>query len=195
MPYAPIPSRTQRLRCRFVSSRTAISGQRRNELRSSLALDEGHEVVLSRAKVRPCLVVATAVGVDPNSLPAGLQRRLVGRALVDAHVFAPIYSVSSATSAQTFGPVITARIKALMYPNFLYMPQSGLILSIPGVARLDRLFVCHLIYGVELTDLFVLSGVLAICREQIRILLGEPASAEYTEAREILLSCLPDEPK
>ena len=120
--------------------------------------------------MRPCLVIAKAPGIDPLSIPEGPQRKSTARAVGDAsYLLAPIYSISTATDRTSFGPVMAARIKCLMYPNFLYVRQSGLTLPVPGVARLDRLFVNPMTNGVELTDVFVIPQILAICHEQIRI--------------------------
>lgn len=161
----------------------------------ALRLDENHELVLSRAKCRPSLIIGKTNGIDLSTIPAGRQRDRLLNGFADMYLLAPIYSISTSDKIRAFGPVITARIKCLMYPEFIYMPRSGGILKVPGVARLDHLFVHALTAGINHTDLFAIDEIMAVAHEQLKILIGKEPSDKYLEARELLLEFLPDDYK
>lgn len=160
---------------------------------AALQLGETEELVVAKAKKRPCLVLAKSDGVDHMMLPEGAQRNQALNAFGGIYCLAPIYSITTANKATSFGPVMTARIKCMMYPEFIYVPQSGLILKIPGIIRLDRLFWSHLFAASEPQPLFLSSEILGVCWNQLKILTGESASSEFLEMRDLMLSCLPDE--
>lgn len=159
-----------------------------------LKLDATHELVISRAKLRPCLVIGCCQGIDQASIPDGLQRRLAS-GFHPVYLLAPVFHVSHGGEAGAFGPIITARIKCLMYPEFFYLRQSGGYLRVPSVARLDRMFLQapHPGLGFELTDLFVNADIFSLVLGQVKYLLGQEMSAEQREVRELMLSTLPPE--
>jgi hypothetical protein len=137
-------------------------------------------------------VLAKTEGVDPKSLPNGKQRNQALNAFRGAYCVAPIYSISTAEAPTSFGPIMTARIKCMMYPEFVYVPQSGLIITVPGVIRLDRTFWSHLAAATDAQNLFVSDSILGICDNQVRILRGLPPSQEYLDMRELIMMSLPD---
>lgn len=157
-----------------------------------LNLDENHEAVLSRAKLRPCLIIGKHGGVKPHTLPEGQQRNKATNAFPEVYLLSPIYSTSTPQKPTSFGPVLTARIRCLMYPNFVYLPRSGGILSQSGVLRLDHLFFSGLEHDVQPQNLFVSEHVLAICHDQLKLLCGFQCSDEYLDARKLLLDELPE---
>src|SRR5258708_32662734 len=57
----------------------------------ALNLDENSELVVSCAKMRPCLVLGRAQGVDSKSLPEGVQRNKALNAFVDHYLLAPMF--------------------------------------------------------------------------------------------------------
>lgn len=160
---------------------------------AALHLGETEELVVARAKQRPCLVLAKSDGINAKTLPEGAQRNKALNAFGDIYCLAPIYSISTANKPTLFGPVMTARIKCMMYPEFIYVPQSGLILKVPGIIRLDRLFWSHLFAASEPQPLFVSNEISGICWNQLKILSGESAPSDFTDLRNLMLSCLPDE--
>lgn len=160
---------------------------------AALHLGETEELVVARAKQRPCLVLAKSDGVSAMTLPVGPQRNKALNAFGGIYCLAPIYSISTADKATSFGPVMSARIKCMMYPEFVYVPQSGLILKVPGIIRLDRLFWSHLFAASEPQPLFIGTEILGVCWNQLKILTGETASSEFLEMRDLMLSCLPDD--
>jgi hypothetical protein len=160
---------------------------------AALNLGETEELVVARAKQRPCLVLARSDGIDSMTLPEGVQRNKALNAFGDIYCLAPIYSASTGDKSTSFGPVMTARIKCMMYPEFVFAPQSGLIIDTHSVIRLDRIFWSHVFAASEPQPLFVTNEILGICWNQLKILTEEPASGEYMELRELMLSCLPAE--
>lgn len=161
----------------------------------ALHLDENHELVLSRAKCRPCLILGKSDGVDSTSIPEGKQRHKALNAFSPKFIIAPVFSCSTPHKHTSFGPVMTARIKCMMYPQFLYMPRSGGILQVSSVARLDEMFVHSLEVVADDTGLFVIDEIMAMAHEQIKILIGKEATKEYKDARELLLDCLDEQYK
>jgi len=131
--------------------------------------------------------------IDHKTLPEGPQRNKALNSFDRCYCLAPIYSVSTADKARSFGPVMTARVKCMMYPEFVFIPQSGLIIKNPGVIRLDRMFWSHLMCATDIENLFVSTEVLGIVWNQIRILSGETPSENYSELRDLLLSYLPED--
>jgi len=158
----------------------------------ALHLAQTEEILISRAKKRPCLVLAKTEGVDSKSLPVGRQRDQALNAFQGAYCVAPIYSVSTAEAPTSFGPVMTARIKCMMYPEFIYVPPSGLIIKDPGVIRLDRLFWSHLASATTAENLFVTDSIIGICSNQIQILRGLPPSKDYLDMRALMMMSLPE---
>lgn len=161
----------------------------------ALNLDRTQELVISRAKIRPCLVLGRCQGVQPETIANEAQKKLAAKALRPTYLLAPIFSVSTAEDLGAFGPIVSARMKCLMYPEFLYLRQSGGTLRHPSISRLDRIFVRapHPGSGFELTDLFLIDEILALALEQLRFILGQPLSKEYMEMRDMMLAFLPQE--
>lgn len=162
---------------------------------AALALGETEELLALKAKKRPCLILAKVDGVDHNSLPEGVQRNKAMNAFDKAYLLAPIYSVSNGHKDSHFGPIMTARIKCMMYPEFVYCPKNSPTLDIPGVIRLDRFFWSYLIACSEPTPLYLSKEMMGVCWSQIKVLSGERPSQNYSDLRDLLLSELPDECK
>lgn len=157
---------------------------------AALSLDSSHEIVVSRAKLRPAVVIASTVAVNCESLPEGPQRNKALNGLCQRFIVAPIYSVSRPNAAKTFGPVMTARVRGMMYSEFFYLPRSGSILTWPGVVRLDHVLHSELI-DCERTSLKLADRILAVLLEQFRLMIGGEASNEFKELRELLVACIP----
>lgn len=160
----------------------------------NMALGLTEELVITRAKKRPCVILAKADSVDHTKLPQAQKGKALN-AFGEAYLLAPIYSVSTADKTRAFGPVMTARVKCMMYPQFVYVPQSGLIIKNQGVMRLDRLFWSHLVGATDPEPLFLTPQILGICWNQIGVLSGKAPEKDYTEMRDLLLAYLPDDCK
>lgn len=156
----------------------------------SQSLAQTEELVMSRAKKRPCVILAKTDGVDHRNLPIGQQGKALN-AFDAAYWLAPIYSVSSGKETRSFGPVMTARVKCMMYPEFMYVPPSGLTIKNPGVIRLDRMFWSFLLAASDPQDLFLSPEIMGICWSQIRLLVGDAPDSNYFPMRDLMLMDLP----
>ena len=91
---------------------------------------------------------------------------------------------------------MAVRIKHMMYPEFVFAPRSGGIISQDSIIRLDRIFWTTLVGVSEPQDLFVSKEVLSICWSQMMILGGNaPLDTEYSDLRELMLEDLPGQYK
>lgn len=160
---------------------------------AALSLGETEELLAIRAKQRPCLVIAKIDGVHPSTLPEGTQRNKALNAFDGMYLLAPIFSVSNGFKETCFGSVMTARVRCMMYPEFVYAPPIKPALDVGGVIRLDRFFWSHLVACTEPYDIFATQEILGVCWSQIQIMNGTKPSDEYIELRDILLSYLPKE--
>lgn len=172
---------------------TDFRGQNRGLPLAYVDVGEGEELLGIVAKHRPAVVVGEVPGIDPKTLPAGVQRNKAGRSFERTFLVAPMFSVSTALEPRAFGPVITARIKCLMYPQFVYLGKHEKPDLEGGVVRLDRLISTHLGACLGSTGLAVSDQVLGLIRDQVAILGGAAPTAEYTELRELMLGELPAE--
>lgn len=88
---------------------------------------------------------------------------------------------------------MAARIKCLMYPEFLYVTKREPTLDCDGIARLDRVFWTHLQCATRPHDAFASDSLLELAWDQLRIMAGDRPSGTYTELRELMLDILPTE--
>lgn len=158
----------------------------------ALRLTDNHELIISRAKKRLCLIIGKTDGADPHSLPEGVQRNKALNAFGSQYLLAPLYSASSPKKVTSFGSVMCSRIRSLMYPEFFWAPKSGGVISEDSVIRLDHLFLDPLVYGVTPENHFLSAEAQGFVMDQVKLILGEDPSEEFVEVRELLLEDLPD---
>lgn len=158
----------------------------------ALQLTDNHELILSRAKKRLCLIIGKTDGTDPNSLPEGVQRNKALNAFGSQYILAPVYSASSHTKPTAFGSVMSARIRCLMYPEFFWLRKSGGIIKQDSVVRLDHLFLNPLSYGIYPENHFLTAEAQGFILDQIKLILGEEPSDEYVQVRDMLVDDLPN---
>ena len=113
------------------------------------------------------------------------------------HVFtlAPTYSCRSLSSKGAFGPILTARVKALWYSHLAYLPRfEGEDPKSPGsILRLDHLFPSMLTRGSEYSGLRLCDDVMELISSQLSVVHGNPASELLKTVREVISDSLPDE--
>lgn len=158
-----------------------------------LGLDRTQEIIIAKGKMRPCVVLAKCDGVDPATIQHEPQRKLA-TSLHPAYLLAPIFSVSTVDDLGVFGPIMSARVRCCMYPEFFYLPRSGGILKVPGVARLDRMFLQapHPGLGFEGTELFLIPQIFAVLRAQLAEIFTGSTEEELKDIRGLMAGCLPD---
>jgi hypothetical protein len=151
------------------------------------------EAIISVGKVRPCLIIGKAGEVNPNLLPEGWQRKKALNAFDAQYLLAPIYSVASSYEPGAFGPIITARIRAAMYSEFLFLPQHDPALPNNSICRLDRMFLSPLLCAARHRDLWLHEDAINFLNEQLFWMLGKEPEEEFMQTRQLLLDDLPDE--
>lgn len=162
----------------------------------ALALGDTEELLISKAKKRPCLIVASRnTTYDDVRIQEELRRR---RHLQDqSMILAPIYGIASPDNKTGFPPVMVARIKALLYDQFFYLPRAchktGLSLVKDGIIRLDRLFAASLKRGISPMKIRLAADPLALLLAILQTRFGGHASEHLIVARQLLNETLPDE--
>lgn len=160
---------------------------------AALQLGETEEILVGKGKQRPCVILATSQGVAPMQLPEGEQRNKGQNAFKPIYCVAPLFSCSSGAKTTSFGPVMAARSKCMMYPEFVYVPKQEPAIDCDSVARLDRMFWSHLQCATRAHGQFLSQTMLGLAWDQMKVMAGEKPSEEYLELRELLLGELPKE--
>lgn len=162
---------------------------------AALKLGDTEELLVTKGKQRPCLVLAKSVGVPTASLPEGEQRNKGQHAFRPIYCVAPLFSCSTGTKTTAFGPVMAARIKCLMYPEFVYLTKKEPALDCDSIVRLDRLFCTHLACVTKPQDAFASDSLVEIAWNQVRMMAGEQPSDTFLDLRELMLETLPNDCK
>ncbi len=148
---------------------------------------------MAKGKRRPCVVLGCAQvsGEQLNSIKDGEQRRLAKHLQRTCFLVAPMYSCSTYYERSSFGPVLTARVKALWYPHLCYMP--GFNGSAPGsILRLDHTFPTCLGRGSDPAKKKVTEEVMEIVVGQLQVVCGMPPTEILVSIQELVKGCLPD---
>lgn len=188
------PEATSTLEVRVTEFSADKHFRTKEHLPTRLVKDEHQEALLYLAKVRPCLVLGRACVDNLETIADGHQKRqskALGRPL---YLVAPVYSCSTASKKTQFTPVITARVRALHYPQFAYMPdfhghQPGSIL------RLDNLFPTALDVGIRRLGKMLHEDVLMLVKAQATEVLhvGQPGKLRehLLATKDLIKDCLP----
>lgn len=143
-----------------------------------LRLGDCEELLALRSKVRPCVVLAQSEGISDQSLPP--SDRHIARTAFQRPSFlvAPVFSVSAPNDPRSVTPTIAARAECLVYPQLVFLPRSGGIISRDSVARLDRAFWTTLPRPTTLFRLGLSEERMGILQGQMEVLRGlEPPDA------------------
>ena len=163
-----------------------------------LSLGETEELLISKSKKRPCIVIACEnTTFDDAPIIAELNRR---KHIQDkSMILAPLYGLATPATEGGFPPIMTARIRAFLYNQFFYLPskcpKAKLSIGKESIIRLDRLFAASPSRGIDnmgkRLTIEPLSLLLAVLRER----LGGSENENLKLVREILFESLPDEAK
>lgn len=162
----------------------------------ALSLGNTEELLISKAKKRPCLVVSCANTAFADSrLVAEVKGR---RHLQDqSMILAPIYGIASPEDHQGFPPVMVARIQAFLYNQFYYLPKTcpktGIGFEKAGVLRLDRLFPASPNRGVTSMNCRLSNEPLALLLAVLQERFGAAESEALNTVRTLLHDTLPAE--
>lgn len=174
---------------------TDFKGKDRLPVAALTNLGNKCEAIISIGKVRPCLIIGKVGELNPNLLPEGWQRNKALNAFDSQYLLAPIYSVASGYEPGAFGPVVTARIRAAMYSEFIFLPKNEPALPNDSICRLDRMFLSSLLCAVRHRDLWLHEDAMNFLNQQLFWMLGQEPEEEFLDLRQLLLDDLPDEAK
>jgi hypothetical protein len=157
----------------------------------SLNLRETEELVVSKAKKRPAIIVwgSPIIFEDIEKLLTS-----IGKSHLQEYCLAlvPIYSIETVDHPRGFPPVMVSRIKALMYNQFFYCPAIRDIAFTEGVARLDRIQIIlpteRAVY--EPLPIALSEDALAVLLSMLRWWFG-PVEEDLDAYRELLRETIP----
>lgn len=165
-----------------------------------LNLDNTQELIVSRGKKRPCVVLAKATvseadlaGVEATDREQGRQARHLSKSV---YLLAPMYGCSTHQERGSFGPILTARVKALRYPHLCYFPafKRSDRTSNPGsIMRLDHVFPSFLGRGCDAHGVKIQDCVMEVVLDQLKAVYGMEPSEDFADIKMLIQDCLPDE--
>lgn len=158
-----------------------------------LALGDTEEIIVSKAKKRLVVVIATITSEGIATLPSGTQHRLAQHLAKPSYLVAPLFSTSNIMEPGTFGPALVARIRALQYPHFFCLPDEQRPDRPRSIIRLDRVFPTFLGRGSEPANQKIHDEPFEVILSQFSILCGGASSEAYELIRELVQDALPDE--
>lgn len=165
-----------------------------------LTLDNTQELIVSKGKKRPCVVLAKATvsGADLAAVETHdrEQGRLAKHLSRPVYLLAPMYSCATHHERSSFGPILTARVKALQYPHLCYFPafKPRDRTSNPGsIMRLDHVFPSFLGRGCDTHGVKVLDCVMEVVLDQLKAVCGMEPSDDFTDIKTLIQDCMPDD--
>lgn len=160
----------------------------------SLSLQDTEELLISKAKKRPCIVVACH---NTAFKDAAATAELKGRKHLqdDSMILAPIYGTATLEDENGFPPKMVARIRVFLYNQFFYLPKAcpknRIGFEKEGIVRLDRLFPAAPNRGVSPMGMKLAGEPLGLLLALLRERLGAQEHEGLKTVREILLETLP----
>lgn len=162
----------------------------------ALALGDTEELLISKAKKRPCLVVACNNTAFKDGV---IATELKGRRHLqdNSMILAPIYGSATPEDDKGFPPIMVARIRAFLYNQFYYLPKgcpkTKISFEKEGVVRLDRLFPASPNRGVTPANKKLSTEPLVLLMAVLRERFGAPPDDDLKVVREILYETLPED--
>lgn len=152
----------------------------------NLNLEKNAELMAVHSKVRRCIVLARSEGIALSHLPAN-EHAIAHKAFqMASYLVAPLYSVGVKGDSRAMTPTIAARAECLVYPQLVYLPRSGGIITNDSVARLDRAFWTPLAPPTEFFLAALSEARMGCVANQLNVLQGLGVDPEYIEMVEIL---------
>lgn len=161
----------------------------------ALSLGDTEELIISKAKKRPCLVLAcnNTSFKDPMILSEIKNKRHLQD---ESMILAPIFGSATPDDEKGFPPIMVARIRVFLYKQFFYLPEScpktKTKIGKESVARLDRLFAASPNRGVTPMGIKLSDEPLLLLMALLRERFGTTPDENLKTVREILDSSLPD---
>jgi hypothetical protein len=158
-----------------------------------LSLNETEELIISKAKKRPSIVLAATRISNLDEIQDSTQKRTSKKLGSFTYLVAPMYSISSIKDPGTFGPEIVSRIRAMHYPHLFCLPDKTDNTRPESIVRLDRVFPTYLQKGCEFSGKKLSQEPLNILLSQFSYLLCDHVSEELKITKELAESCYPSE--
>lgn len=158
-----------------------------------LSLRETEELIGYKAKKRPAIIVSADFTIFDDITK---ELKKLGRKHLqeESIIVIPLYEIETNEHSGGFPPVMTARIKALMYNQFFFCPKTTYGLLNDSIARLDRIQVIKPIHPTYEPKQFSLSPeALGVLMAMLRLLFGAEEDKDTKALKELLLESLPQE--
>jgi len=111
---------------------------------ASLRLESTEELIVTKGKLRPCVILAKLESVDLADLPEGTPRKMAKHMRFSTYLVAPMLSVPVYPEAGTFMPPFVHRIRHMKYFHLFCIPEHDEPETPRSIVRLDRAFVSYL---------------------------------------------------
>lgn len=178
---------------------TASDFRRKSKLPiKGLNLNETEELLASKAKLRPCILLARGNTLDADdAVKAAIGRRK--HLLRDDAIFVPLYGTVRPDHSTGFPQALVNRIRVLMYRQFYYCPPftpkktdcDAFIEE--SIARLDWMFPCSLHYpAVQPMDIALQDNALKLLLTMAGELLQIPLSEAQVENLSVIKEVVRD---
>lgn len=151
-----------------------------------LTLQETEELLIAKAKRRPCIILASNSVNDLDKIQSSTQKRLAGTLCKATYLVAPLYSVSTITDPGTFGPEMIGRIRAMHYPHLFCLPEIDNKENPKSIVRLDRVFPTYLQKGCAYFGKRLTEEPLAVLLSQFSHLTGGKGNEEFLLVKELV---------
>jgi len=159
-----------------------------------LNLKANEELIVSKGKLRPCVVLAQLPTVNPEELPDGIQRKQAGHLGNGAYLVAPMYSIAGPNSTGTYMSALVERVRKLSYLHLFCLPEVKNPEFPRSIVRLDRVFVSHLGCGCKPSKdkVMINDSPMNMIRTQLSIIYDLPISEEDLSAFEEIKAVIQD---
>ena len=162
----------------------------------ALSLGDTEELLISKAKKRPCIIVT---GNNTTFTDPAVVDEIQGRRHLQDNsvIVAPIYGLATYEDPKGFPPIMAARIKALLYNQFFYLPmtcpKTQISLREEGIVRLDRIFAASPNRGMNPMDIKLAGEPLSVLTSMLQERFRGTPNDELKMMRELLFETLPEE--
>jgi len=144
-------------------------------------LATNEEFIVVRAKYRPVILMAPApanLGIAKGRGSAPLYRPLA--------TVVPIFSLQDEKGAFKYPQPLIERVQKLMYPEYLYLPPDGAILTRHSFAKVCDVVTVYQPH-LELADLVLCADALSVLRGQLASLQTGRGEGDFGVYRALLM--------
>lgn len=160
----------------------------------ALSLGETEELLIHKAKRRPCVIISmpnTEDAADAKAVGVAARRHLLDRSMT----LLPIYGIETADDPRGFPPIMVARIRCLLYDQFFYLPakcpKTNQSIRQDGIVRLDRAFAGVPSRAAEPWNIKLHPEPFGLLMAMIRMRFGAAPTEDFKIVRELLKEALP----